>query len=122
MIASEYLSMPYAMCPKCGSIMHLNVSNPTAWYAERYPNLAIYGLVPGVCFYCFGTIKVGDEIITRQLKSDNMEVEPNQRGKITAILVNQVDGNLYVIRLDNGMELTCPRIAIRKPLSNEVTR
>lgn len=114
--------MPYAMCPKCGSTMHLNVSDPATWYAERHPTLAIYSLVPELCFYCFGTIDVGDEVITRQLKSDNMEVKPEQRGKVTAILVNQEFGNLYVIRLDNGKELTCPRIAIRKPFNNEGTK
>jgi len=74
-----------------------------------------------LCFYYFETIEVGAEVITRQLKSDNMEVVPEQRGKVTAILVNQEFGNLYVIHLDNGKELTCPRIAIRKPHSNEVT-
>ncbi len=110
--------MPYAMCPVCGAVMHLNVGDHAAWYAERHPDAKFGSLVPEVCPVCYATICVGDEVITRRLKNDNIEVEPNQRGKVSAVLANKEFGNLYVVRLDSGEELTCPRIAIRKPFGD----
>jgi hypothetical protein len=110
--------MASAMCPICGGVMHLSVGDDAAWYAERHPDAKFGSLVPEVCPFCFSVINVGDEVITRRLKNDNMEVEPNQRGKVSAILTNKEFGNLYVVRLDDGKELTCPRIALRKPFRN----
>ena len=95
--------------------MHLNVDDHAAWYAERHPDAKSGSLVPEVCPFCYGEIKVGDEVITRRLKNDNMEVEPKQHGKVAAVLTNKEFGNLYVINLEDVKDLTCPRAAIHKP-------
>jgi len=111
--------MPYAMCPICGSTMHLSVLDHAAWYKERHPDAPFGALVPEPCPYCFFDLAVGDTVITRKLINDNVAFDPDQRGEIRAIYTNAEFGNLYVVKLENGEELTCHRAAIRKPLGQE---
>src|SRR5438067_248670 len=105
--------MPMAMCPICGAVMHLNVSDVVSWYRERHPDAQVGDLVPELCPFCFGEIGVGDKIVTRQLKNDNMEIGPKQNGRVKRVLTNCDYGRLFVIVLDDGKQITLPRSAIR---------
>ena len=111
--------MPYAMCPICGAMMHLNVSDPAAWYAERHPDAKFGGLVPEPCPFCFEELMVGDRVVTRRLVNDNVTIEPGQRGELKAIYVNREFGNVYVVALDSDKTITVPRGAIRKRRDSE---
>ena len=111
--------MPYAMCPICGSTMHLNVSDPASWYAERHPDAVFGGFVPEPCPGCFLEVCVGDAVRTRRLVNDNHTIEPNQRGTIKAVYCNKEFGNLFVVSLESGKDIVCPRQAIRKPFDGE---
>jgi hypothetical protein len=42
--------MPYASCPKCGAVFHLQVGNIEEWLAERHPDCKIGDVVPEICF------------------------------------------------------------------------
>ncbi len=112
--------MPYAMCPICGAVGHLNVGGDiAAWFAERYPGLDLGALVPEPCPYCFGELAIGDRVVTRRLSNDTLTIEPGQRGSVEAIRVNPEFGKLYVVQLESEKTLTCPRGAIRKRRSSE---
>jgi hypothetical protein len=100
-------------------MMHLNVGDQAAWYAERHPDAHFGDLVPETCFFCFGKLTVGDRVVTRRLVNDNMTNEPGQRGELKSIYLNLEFGNLYVVALDSGKNITVPRAAIRKLRDNE---
>jgi hypothetical protein len=112
--------MPYAMCPICGAMMHLNVSDHAAWYAERHHEASLGDLVPEPCFSCFGDIASGDRVVTRRLKNDNLTIEPGQPGEVKAVYVNREFGKLYVVALDSQKSITIPRAALRKRRDNEI--
>ena len=99
--------------------MHLNVGDPAAWYAERHPDAQFGDLVPEPCLFCFGELTAGDRVVTRRLVNDNVTIEPGQRGELKSIYVNREFGNLYVVALDSGKNVTVPRAAIRKLRENE---
>jgi hypothetical protein len=67
----------------------------------------------------FFEIIVGDPVVTRQLTNTLLKIEPNQLGTVEAIRENAEFGNLFVVKLENGRLLTCPRSALRKCLSSE---
>jgi len=110
--------MPYAMCPICGAMLHLNVSDHAA-YAERHPDVRSGDLAPEPCFSCFQELLAGDRVVTRRLVNDNVAIEPGQRGELKAIYVNREFGNAYVVALDSGKRITVPRAAIRKRRDGE---
>jgi hypothetical protein len=102
------------MCPSCGAIMHLNVGDHGKWYAERHPDDKFGDLVPEPCPFCFGEIDAGDEVVTRRLVNDNVTIEPGLRGSVETVYTNREFGKLYVIKMESGKSLVCPRSAIRK--------
>lgn len=113
------LRMPYAMCPICGAMMHLNVGDHAAWYAERHPEAKFGDLVPEPCPFCFGVIASGDHVVTRRLVNDNLTIEPGQRGEVRAVYVNREFGKLYVVALESEKSITVPRAALRKLRAGE---
>lgn len=100
-------------------MMHLNVSDDAAWYAERHPDAQLGDLVPEPCPFCFGELLAGDHVVTRRLVNDNVTVEPGQRGELKAICVNREFGNVYIVALDSGKSISVPRAAIRKRRDSE---
>lgn len=111
--------MPYVMCPICGALMHLNISDPAAWYADRHPYARCGDLVPEPCLSCFGDLVAGDRVVTRRLVNENLTIEPGQRGVLKAISENHEFGSIYVVALNEGRTMTVPRAAIRKLRDNE---
>jgi hypothetical protein len=107
------------MCPICGAMMHLNVGDGAAWYAERHPDAQFGDLVPEPCPNCFGELTAGDRVVTRRLVNENLTVEPGQRGELKSILRNRDFGSVYVVALDSGKSITVPRAAVRKRRENE---
>ena len=99
--------------------MHLNVGDPAAWYAERHADAKVGDLVPEVCFFCFDALSLGERVVTRCLVNDNVSIEPAQRGTVKRVLSHREAGHLYVVELESGKTLTCPRAALRKRCKEE---
>lgn len=106
--------MPYSKCPTCGQTSHLNVADPTTWYAERYPDLSFGDLVPGTCFYCFGTITVDSPVIVRAHFSTHPDFAPIDARGIVVRITSSDDGDLYDVRFDGGDDVLI-RGELRKP-------
>ncbi len=98
--------------------MHLNVSDPVAWYAEMYPDFRVYDVVPGPCLSCFSQLSVGDRVVTRRVCNENNPIEAGQVGHITKIWQNNEFGNMFVVTLQSGKDLLCPRSALKKHNEN----
>ena len=97
--------MPYSKCTRCGSIMHLNVSDVESWYKERYPELAIGDPVPGYCFDCFPEIKEGMRVELR-LKLGQSQVDRLDVGTVKRVYKSDA-GELYDVRFTkDGKELS----------------
>lgn len=45
--------MPYAQCPRCGSIFHLSVGDVEEWYRKHDPNTPVWETVSDICFTCW---------------------------------------------------------------------
>lgn len=112
--------MPYAKCPLCGHLEHLQVTDIGAWYKERYPSIPFGSLVPGRCYFCWQEVNVGDRVIVRKVVfSVDRPAEPNDRGMLQRI--DEFDGGaIYVIKLDSGREVVLIRAEFRKMRENEV--
>jgi hypothetical protein len=114
--------MPTAMCSICGGIMHLNVGDHAAWYAERHPDAPFGAIVPEPCPFCFAEVAKDDTVVTRRLINQNVTIEAGERGVVEAVYTNAEFGRIYQVRLDSGKTLCLPRAAIRKPFSNELDK
>jgi hypothetical protein len=97
--------MPYSKCTRCGSTMHLNVSDVETWYMERYPDLSIGDPVPGYCFDCFPEIGEGMEVELR-LKLGQYQVDRLAIGTVNRVFKSDA-GELYDVRFfKDGKEIS----------------
>jgi hypothetical protein len=97
----------------------MQVTDITAWYRDRYPQLPAGSIGPGKCFYCWQEIKAGDRVVVRKLIGDERLAKPNDKGTVQSILTSD-DGSVFVIKLDSGKEAYLVRAEIRKQPENEV--
>ena len=111
--------MPFAKCPICGEIMHLNVSDPKQWYASHYPDLPEGSLVPGRCFYCWPELKSGDVVVIRQCLAGEPQAESGDTGIVSGVLSSPEHGSIYNVHLSNGKQRYFVRAELRKPKEGE---
>ena len=111
--------MPYSKCPICGSVSHLNVPDPATWYRERYPDIPFGGIVPGVCFYCFGGIHIGSRVVIRSLFTEHPDWV--QIGTVCPVLdiISSDDGDLFQLQFKDDKNDYFVRGEIRKPHDDE---
>ena len=57
--------MPYAKCPICGDLMHLNVGDVAAWYQEYWPSYQIGDHVAEKCPGCWFDLQIGHRVRVR---------------------------------------------------------
>ena len=107
--------MPYSKCPICGNVSHLNVIDPAAWYAERYPDLKFGGMVAARCFRCFTDLDIGDTIeIYRHFNDHPTWAAIGSTGTIRAI-TSCDDGSIYHVDVDGGKDAYFVRGELCKP-------
>jgi len=96
----------------------LNVSDPASWYTDRHPDLPFGGLVPATCFYCFGSIKVGDDVIVRAHFTKHPDFAAIGLRSPVANIIASDEGNLFELQFDGGCDVFV-RGEIRKPHDGE---
>jgi hypothetical protein len=99
------------MCPLCGSLTHLSVGDVSEWYKEYHPTLAFGELVPAVCYFCFKTLKEGEEVFVRDDALRRKEIA-GLRGNIKKI-VDEGNGALFYVQFEGGKEQIVLRPEIR---------
>ncbi|MBB3210634.1 hypothetical protein FHS27_006482 [Rhodopirellula rubra] len=103
--------MAFLVCPTCGAEYHALISDPETWYAERYPDVAVGSVVPGLCFDCFPDLTIGDTVDIR----NHGEPLDGQTGAIQQIVVDPAGcGAIYFVRLPNGRDRALARCNLRK--------
>lgn len=80
--------------------MHLNVANVKTWYGERYPELTIGDIVPGLCFDCFPELEKGMRVQLR-LKLGKYQVDRGDEGIVEKVYPSK-DGELFEVRFTKG--------------------
>ena len=107
--------MPYSKCPICGNVSHVNVADPKAWYAERYPDLPFMAMVAAPCFDCFAELAVGDTVeIHRHITKHPEWASPGATGKIRRITSSE-HCSIYHVDVQDGKGTYFVRGEIRKP-------
>lgn len=107
--------MPYSKCPLCGIVRHVNVSDPVAWYKERYPDLPFMALVAAPCFDCNATLEVGDTIeIRRHFSQHASWSSVGATGTIYSISSCE-KGLVYAVNVAGGKDDSFVRGEICKP-------
>jgi hypothetical protein len=101
--------MPFTLCPVCGAVSHLNIGDPTRWFAER-GRLPIY---PARCMLCFGDLAVGDRVEVRVQVTHPVPAAAGEHGVVEEIWSHPGDGSVYKVRLDGGQEALLWRAALR---------
>ncbi len=106
--------MPYSKCPVCGAIAHLSVGDVRQWYADYYPGLPVGELVPGKCFYCWPELQPEMRVVVRQALGGDAQTPTGAYGVLLRLLSSPEHGNIYLVRLDSGVERYFIRAELRK--------
>ncbi|WP_164922061.1 hypothetical protein [Rhodopirellula baltica] len=103
--------MAFLVCPTCGAEYHALISDPKTWYAERYPDVAVGSVVPGLCFDCFPDLAVGDIVDIR----NHGEPLDGQTVSVQKIVLDPAGcGAIYFVRLPNGRDRALARCNLSK--------
>lgn len=106
--------MPHLKCPVCGCDQLTRVVDPTAWYAEHWPDVAVGDPVPEMCPDCRPALSVGSIVELRSTNPSNARL----RGKVLQVISHPVDGALYRVRFLSGEERVCIRSQLRRATSS----
>lgn len=102
--------MPYTICPVCGGFGHLNIGDPTRWFAER----GRHPIYPARCLFCWPELAIGDRVEVRVAVASPIPVQAGECGGVAEIVSHPEDGTLYRVRLDDGRDAWLWRAVVRK--------
>lgn len=119
---AEASKVPYSKCPQCGNVSHVNVSDPVAWYKERYPELPFMALVAAPCFDCNAPLEVGDTIEIRRHFSEHASWASVGATGTIYMISSCEKGSIYAVNIDGGKDDSFVRGEIRKPRNQTVRR
>jgi hypothetical protein len=111
--------MPFAMCPVCGAVFHLNVVDREKWYQDHHPSVPAGELVPARCFDCWQELEKGDPVVVCNLSPGRAKANSGDQGVIQAVFSSDAEG-IYLVKLVSGAEIYLIRAQLRKPRGTEL--
>lgn len=110
--------MPYAKCPVCGTLTHLQVGDIAVWYQDYWPGYQIGALVPAKCPGCWFDLQIGHRVRVRtESKTHPERIHVGDIGIVIAIDVTPCGETQYTVEQDTTDQARWCAVFIRQELS-----